>query len=347
MYNKLEIEHFRGIKKASIDGFKQVNLFFGRNNCGKSSLLDAIFLISGPSNTFIPVQINTMRGYSKIAKDDLKIDFYDMDTDVPIRIKIANDHTRELFVSLIQETNNEIVPDSQNNSFLSSIEDKKFGLKLAFSTDGTPYQSHFIINSISEDNKVNATISPSDFKESLRCIYLGPKYDFHASIQGLQNILKNKDEHFIIEGLQIIEPKVKDFIFTGEELFVDTGLSRRIPINVMGDGARKIVSLLTAIYDSKDGILLIDELSNGFHHSVMTDLWKVLINAAGKNNTQMFVTTHDLDSIKGLRTASKDMSVEELVSAYKLQRMADGTLKSYLYTIDSIDYSLNQEIEIR
>lgn len=347
MYNKLEIEHFRGIRKASIDGFKQINLFFGRNNCGKSSLLDAIFLISGPSNALIPVQINTMRGYSKIAKDDLKIDFYDMDTNVPIRIKIANDQTRELFISLIQKDINEIAPDSQNNSFLSSIEEKKYGLQLSFSTDGTAYQSQFIINSVSEDNKVNATISKSDFEEKLRCIYLGPKYDFQASIQGLQNILKNKDERFIIEGLQIIEPKVKDFIFTGEELFVDTGLSHRIPINVMGDGARKIVSLLTAIYDSKDGILLIDELSNGFHHSVMADLWKVLIDAAEKSNTQMFVTTHDLDSIKGLRTASKEMNVAERVSAYKLQRMADGILNSYLYTIDSIDYSLNQEIEIR
>lgn len=28
MFNKIEIEHFRGIKYVSIDGFKQINLFF-------------------------------------------------------------------------------------------------------------------------------------------------------------------------------------------------------------------------------------------------------------------------------------------------------------------------------
>mgnify|MGYP003307029895 CR=1 FL=1 len=61
------------------------------------------------------------------------------------------------------------------------------------------------------------------------------------------NILKNKDEDFVIEGLRFIEPRVKNFIFTEEGIFVDIGIEKRIPINMMGDGVRKIVSLLTAI----------------------------------------------------------------------------------------------------
>ena len=43
MFDKIEIERFRGIKYASIEGFKQINLFFGKNNCGKSSLLESLF----------------------------------------------------------------------------------------------------------------------------------------------------------------------------------------------------------------------------------------------------------------------------------------------------------------
>lgn len=43
MFHNIEINRFRGIKYSKIEGLKQINLFFGKNNCGKSSLLDAFF----------------------------------------------------------------------------------------------------------------------------------------------------------------------------------------------------------------------------------------------------------------------------------------------------------------
>ena len=162
----------------------------------------------------------------------------------------------------------------------------------------------------------------------------------------MKNVQQNKDEHFIVEGLKLIEPRITDFIFTDNEMLVDVGLGKRIPVNMMGDGARKIVSLLTAIYDCKDGALLVDEISNGFHYSVMCDLWKVLINAAVRNNTQLFVTTHDIDSIRGLRDAAKG-EYSNLVTAFKLLRTSDDELKAYHYSLESRDYSINQEIEVR
>ena len=55
-----------------------------------------------------------------------------------------------------------------------------------------------------------------------------------------------------------------------------------------------------------------------------------------------------LDSIKGLRDAAlHDEGAKDRVSFFKLQRTADAVLKSYCYTTDSIDYMLNQEIEVR
>ena len=78
----------------------------------------------------------------------------------------------------------------------------------------------------------------------------------------------------------------------------------------------------------------------------MTDLWKVIINAAIRNNTQLFVTTHDLDSIKGLRNATKE-DFKDSISAFKLLKTQDGQLKSFHYSLESLDYSINQEIEVR
>jgi AAA15 family ATPase/GTPase len=344
MFNKIEIERFRGIKHASIEGFKQINLFFGKNNCGKSSLLESLFLASGLSNPLLPINVNFMRGYSKTRLNDLKLDFYNLDSSLPIHIRMENEECRDLKINLIEQKQENVSLNADDTNILTTVEEGKFGLKFDFAINDKHFESQLRFDSANSNDATR--IISEQYVESLRCTYLSPKYDFSASIQGLKNILQNKDEHFIVEGLRLIEPGVKDFIFTDKEMLVDIGLSKRIPVNMMGDGARKIVSLLTAVYDCKDGALLVDEISNGFHYSVMCNLWKVLINAAIRNNTQLFVTTHDVDSIKGLRDAALK-SHKDIVATFKLLKTSDDELKAYHYSLGSLDYSINQEIEVR
>ena len=340
MFNKIEIERFRGIKYASIEGFKQINLFFGKNNCGKSSLLESIFLASGLSNPLLPIHVNFMRGYNKSRLHDLKLDFYNLDSTLPIHIRMENEEKRDLSISLFEQNLNNVSLNADNANIISNRDEEKYGLKFDFQVNDKTFESQLRF-------EADVTrVLPKEYVESLRCTYLSPKYDFNASIQGLKNILQNKDEHFIVEGLQLIEPRVKDFIYTDNEMLVDVGLEKRIPVNMMGDGARKIVSLLTAVYDCKDGALLVDEISNGFHYSVMGNLWKVLIDAAIRNNTQLFITTHDTDSIKGLLDAAID-KYNDLVAAFKLLKTTGDELKAFHYSLESLDYSINQEIEVR
>lgn len=344
MFNKIEIERFRGIKNASIEGFKQINLFFGKNNCGKSSLLESLFLASGLSNPLLPIHVNSMRGYNKARLTDLKLEFYGVDSSQPIHIRMENGEKRDLRINFFEQNQNNVSLNADNTNILSNVEEGKYGLRFDFKINDEYFESQL---SFDLANSTEARrIVPEQYAELLRCIYLSPKYDFNASIQGLNNILQNKDEHFIVEGLKLIEPRVKDFIFTDNDVLVDIGLAKRIPVNVMGDGARKIVSLLTAVYDCRDGVLLVDEISNGFHYSVMCNLWNVLINAALKNNTQLFITTHDTDSIKGLRDAALN-KFNNIVAAFKLLKTSDDELKAYHYSLESLDYSINQEIEVR
>ncbi len=343
MFNKIEIERFRGIRHASIEGFKQVNLFFGKNNCGKSSLLESLFLASGLSNPSLAINVNLLRGYGRVRPNDLKLDFYNLDTKEPIHFRFENEETRELSISLFEESGSDVSFNVDDPNMLKNVEDEKYGLKSDFKINGKHYVSQIFF--APDSNKATRIVS-KEYVETLRCSYLSPKYDFNASIQGLKNILQNKDEHFIVEGLKIIEPRVKDFVYTDNEMLVDIGLEKRFPVNMMGDGARKIVSLLTAVYDCKNGVLLVDEISNGFHYSVMRNLWEVLINAAVKNNTQLFITTHDTDSIKGLRDAALDKYGDK-VATFKLLKTDDDELKAYHYSVESLDYSINQEIEVR
>lgn len=346
MFKHLVIERFRGIKHSQIDDLRRINLFFGKNNCGKSSLLDAIFLVAGLSNPKLPLNINILRDYRKLYKSDMLLDFFALDSSLPISITAYNDEVRELNISLIEAKNTEINLLGSDNNLATIDSDNRYGLKLECAINGTPCKSDIILSRKSDSVLEQNINIYNEYSETLKCRYLNAKYDFQTSIEGLVNVMKNKDEKFIIDALRLIEPKLKDFVVSQDDVLVDIGYSKRIPINMMGDGARKILSILTTIYECKKGIVLIDEISNGFHYSVMKDVWLAVINAAKRNDVQIFATTHDIDSIRGLRDAAISDS-DDIIACYKLQRTQDAELKPYHYSLESVDYSLNQAIEMR
>ncbi len=55
MIKDIEISNFRCFEHTKIEGFERVNLIGGKNNSGKTALLEAIFLYSYPyPNTIHP-----------------------------------------------------------------------------------------------------------------------------------------------------------------------------------------------------------------------------------------------------------------------------------------------------
>lgn len=285
-----------------------------------------------------------------MGKNDLALDFYGLDTSRPIVLTARNGETRRLHIGLLKSTDVEVDLLGEANNVSSSQPDSRYGLVLDYDIDGAAHSSNITFLDGQDTQGVRQEIHvDATYEERLNCRYLTPKFDFYASIEGLVNILKNKDEQMLVDALRIIEPRLNDFVLSESEVLVDIGLPQRIPINMMGDGARKVLALLTTIYECADGIVLVDEISNGFHHSVMGKVWAAVIKAARKNRVQLFVTTHDIDSIRGLRDAVLNESPrhDDDVASFKLLKTADDTLKVYRYSMDGLDYSLNQNIELR
>ena len=75
MIQDIKIENFRGITSLEIQDFKKINIFVGKNNCGKTSVLEALFLVTGISNPSLSVTINNMRSLVINNIVDLKFIF--------------------------------------------------------------------------------------------------------------------------------------------------------------------------------------------------------------------------------------------------------------------------------
>ena len=83
-YSNLKINNFRGVTHLEIDDLKQINLIVGRNNSGKSTVLEAFFLISGMGNPQLPVNIHSFRDLALTSDEDFCYMFQSLDFETPI-----------------------------------------------------------------------------------------------------------------------------------------------------------------------------------------------------------------------------------------------------------------------
>ncbi|MFI3296900.1 MAG: AAA family ATPase [bacterium] len=357
MIDKLEINNFRGIRSASIEKLARVNIFFGKNNCGKTSLLESLFLLSGMSNPTLSLNINHNREYLRLNISDLDINFYNLDASNPIVIRgYKNDAlARELEITKFISQNQRLDVSKLASQISSNSANLFYGYKLKFIEGSNPDEimsSDVVISPDLEDaDKYKSQISVDKrYKEKIVAKMIVSTLPFSQRVFYLNEILKNKQEEVLIRALSKFDNRIKNISLVGDDIMVDIGLETLLPVNVMGDGVRKLLSLVVSIYECKNGILLIDEIDNGLHFSVMRDVFKILLEVAQENNVQLFFTTHNIDliqSISSLLLEDDYVKYQTEVLAHKLIHDDSGVLHVLTYDYEKLNYSLDQELEVR
>ncbi len=345
IYTDIKIEKFRGIRVCELEKLGLVNLFFGKNNCGKSSLLEALFLMSGPSNPTLPIVLNNMRNLMSFNEEDLKADFYLANSENIIHLQSKGEQARDIRISMIESHSKQVALD-QLNQMNSEQAGKRYGFKINFNIGENGGQHHTEL--IVTDENTGKASTDTSYKESMYAEYIPSGYMNVGINDKLAQIIKNKQESEILEALRIVEPKIKDIQLVGQKIMVDIGLPTRLPVNVLGDGVRKVLSILISIYNTQNGVLMVDEIDNGLHYSVMYKLWDVILQTCKKTNTQMFISTHSMDMVKALVASFKQTThTNPQVSAYKLIKKEDDELVALRYSEEQLSYTVEQEIEIR
>jgi AAA15 family ATPase/GTPase len=88
------------------------------------------------------------------------------------------------------------------------------------------------------------------------------------------------------------------------------GISEPLPIRSLGDGMQRLLGIALALVNAKDGLLLVDEIENGLHYSIQTDLWRLIFQLAQKLNVQVFATSHSWDCIRSFQQAAQENEQE-------------------------------------
>ena len=125
-------------------------------------------------------------------------------------------------------------------------------------------------------------------------------------------------------------------------IYGDIGLDELVPLSVMGSGILRIAQLILAVSSAPGGIVLVDEIENGFHHEVLPNVWKAIGEATSTFNVQLIATTYSRENIE----AAHSVLDQEHFRLHRLESK-DGTSRCVTYDPDSIDAAMKHRMEVR
>ena len=320
----IEIKGFRSIEMLKVENFKQVNLFVGKNNSGKTTLLESIFILSGATNPRLPLSTNGLRDYRKLGEDDFILLFNGLAHDKKITVKgLESDNAtnRTLTISPI------LVENIEQNELTSNVSREIKGLTLDYDFK-KHHKSNVKIQTKLEvkDKSVEVEdVQRAGYTENISCMFLNTKVMLQDLAERVSEIIKAKQKQKIISILQKLEPAISDIHTEDDIVYFDIGMERFIPLNMAGDGMKRILSIITAIFRLKNGILLIDEVDNGLHYSTQETLWKAVILSAQEFKVQVFATTHSNECIQALsNVTTHDFKGQDIASLYRVEKHKTG-----------------------
>jgi hypothetical protein len=100
------------------------------------------------------------------------------------------------------------------------------------------------------------------------------------------------------------------------------GIPELIPVPQMGQGFNRLLSIYSEVIANEVNILLIDEIENGLHYSVLPLVWEGLFNAVKELDIQVFATTHSRECIAAADAAARKASSYEL-NLIRLDRVGE------------------------
>lgn len=344
----IEIKNFRGIHSLRIEDLRRVNVILGNNNCGKSSFLEAVLIMMGTNKPSLPMEMNINRNYTGFTKDDFATFFHNLDTKSCISFKVSCEGLppRNVSIRYYQEQINEIKASDIHKDGNAISPQWEYGLMYSYGDNGEEKQISLSYDTSKKKIRIEA---PEKASIMAPTFFMGARYNFNDYISHFNQIVTDKEKTSIIEALQAIEPKIRDIAVVGNNVKVDVQLSKMIPINLMGDGTRKLFTVATALYNAKKGVLIIDEVDNGLYYKSMKSLWKMIIITAVKLDVQVFVSTHSIDSLHALNNLLTDEMPNYCsdVKIYTLRKNEEDDVTCYPYEYEKFSYLLGMEEEIR
>lgn len=354
MIQSIDIKNFRCYEGIGVKDLTRVNVIVGRNASGKTALLEAVYLTLGvPALT---LKVRGWRGLSGIMPITEQAGslsavwrdyFYRFDQGrvVSIAIKGSPEMTRTLTIRCEAE--------SSLNLSRSKVKDEtEAGVSPAGRISFDWWKSSRRVGTAKPELQ-GETITIKGGPDSLP----GAFYSSTAPINQQETALwfselsKRREERPVIEAMQTLYPFVRGLSVETQGatpmVHADiTSLPEKIPVGLISSGVNKLVALLCAIATQKHGVLIVDEIENGFHFRAMPEIWRTVYEACRNYHVQLFASTHSQECLESLTDLIKNRDQDfSLLRAVREEEKGGCIVRQF--SGEQFLGALEEEVELR
>lgn len=365
MYKSFMVKNFRCFGDIRIEPLERINLIAGKNNVGKTALLEALWLHHGTNIPDLARRVNSFRGLDQIDPKELLWELFSV-LDPNLRIELSAYGTwdgkpRSLQIYLRERQSVE-VPLGESPGGKLMQEETSAAVRTSRDEIVLEYtdESEQIITSRgwAMERQVGPNVWELGFQSQRTPIGKRPSAIYMAArhrgsgmeeIDRFGNLEVAGKQQEIVEILKRVDSRIKRLsviVRSGVPVFhVDIGYRRLIPMPLMGDGIVRLLSLALAIGNAQDGMLLVDEIENGLYYGVMIDVWKAIAAFARQFNVQLFATTHSEECIRSAHQAFEQDSQYDF-RLCRLERVED-IIRAVTYDKETLGAALESGLEVR
>lgn len=351
----IEITGYRQFERFRMDGLRRVNLLVGKNNAGKTALLEAIQILTtrpalGAIQAILERRGEVERG-GKARGERSE----------------AGPSFRHLFPGheLPEVTSALSIESDDEHAFVRLVVGKRSLRPASLTETGVRFTRTREV-SISEDDGptfdlpinsqgVLSKSQPFLFDLARDTFLPASGLDLERMADYYNLALERGTEEAVIDALRLLDPDVRDVSFlagidfstrdTGEDVLIGYKGRGRHPLGSAGEGMKRMLGLALALNNARGATLLIDEIDTGLHYSVMGDLWRLVTKTAQALDIQVFATTHSLDCVRGLvAMRQEEPSLFEQVAVHTIDARRG---RSVVSTDDRLEDALQFDLELR
>lgn len=350
MYQSLTVRRFRGIEDLTLSPLKRISLITGLNGCGKTTVLEAMFLLVGHHNPQIPFRVQEWRGGPLgFADESVSWLFPSRNIESHIEVAAQRDDNRRLSLSidaLSPEKINDLEADSKTlalDKFLASDAAQLRGITIELKKDDAVVSES---RALLAGEKMVLTLGSAQLGSA---VFFGSGFAVPTeNTSRFSDIRRQGRVGELVEALNIVQPQVRGLeilTFGPDQASICADIKGTLlPVSLLGGGASRLLSILLAVVTAESGIVLIDEFENGFHHSTLDDIWNAIDTASKGANVQVMATTHSLECIDAAHRHFEKSGYD-----FVLHRLdvTDGRTKDVAYREEILEAAISSGIEVR